>query len=110
MAQGDHSSIGLLGSLRRLTRNVQVVLSLLAVGIGLTAALAGALPAWRLLLVPPLGGVVVGLFVHFFLPGTSPGPGPRCWRRRTTWTPRCAPTAPAERSTCRWSTIARTCA
>ena len=40
MAQGDHSSIGLLGSLRRLTRNVQVVLSLLAVGIGLTAGLA----------------------------------------------------------------------
>jgi CIC family chloride channel protein len=99
MAQGDNSSIGLLGSLRRLTRNVQVVLSLLAVGIGLTAglaaigfryaidfvqqlgfgfggeqvaALAGALPAWRLLLVPLLGGLVVGLFVHFFMPGRRP--------------------------------------
>jgi CIC family chloride channel protein len=99
MAQGDHSSIGLLGSLRRLTRNVQVILSLLAVGIGLTAglaaigfryaidfvqqlgfgfggeqvaALAGALPAWRLLLVPLLGGLVVGLFVHFFMPGRRP--------------------------------------
>jgi CIC family chloride channel protein len=99
MAQGDNSSTGLLGSLRRLTRNVQVVLSLLAVGIGLTAglaaigfryaidfvqqlgfgfggeqvaALAGALPAWRLLLVPLLGGLVVGLFVHFFMPGRRP--------------------------------------
>ncbi len=99
MAQGDKSSIGLLGSLRRLTRNVQVILSLLAVGIGLTAglaaigfryaidfvqrlgfgfggeqvvALADALPAWRLLLVPLLGGLVVGLFVHFFMPGRRP--------------------------------------
>jgi hypothetical protein len=43
MAQGDNSSIGLLGSLRRLTRNVQVILSLLAVGIGLTAGLAARL-------------------------------------------------------------------
>ena len=40
MAQGDNSSIGLLGSLRRFTRNVQVILSLLAVGIGLMAGLA----------------------------------------------------------------------
>ena len=36
------------------------------------AALAGALPAWRLLLVPLLGGLVVGLFVHFFMPGRRP--------------------------------------
>lgn len=99
MAQGDKSSTGLLGSLRRFTRNVQVILSLLAVGIGLmaglaaigfryaidfvqqlgfgfggekVAALAAALPAWRLLLVPLLGGLAVGLFVHFFMPGRRP--------------------------------------
>jgi len=99
MAQGDKSSTGLLGSLRRFTRNVQVILSLLAVGIGLmaglaaigfryaidfvqqlgfgfggekVAALAAALPAWRLLLVPLLGGLAVGLFVHFLMPGRRP--------------------------------------
>ncbi len=99
MAQSDDSPIGLLESLRRFTRNVQFILSLLAVAVGLmagvaaigfryaidfvqqlgfgfggeqVAALAGALPAWRLLLVPLLGGLVVGLFVHFFMPGRRP--------------------------------------
>ena len=40
MAQRDDSPIGLLESLRRLTRNVQVILSILAVAIGLMAGLA----------------------------------------------------------------------
>jgi len=87
MAQSGDSPVGLLDSLRRLTRNVQVILSLLAVVIGLMAGLAAigfryaidyvqrlgfgfggeqvatlvaALPAWRTLLVPTLGGLAVG--------------------------------------------------
>ena len=99
MAQSDDSSIGLLESLRRLTRNVQVILSLLAVAIGLMAGVAAigfryaidfvqrlgfgfggeqvatqaaALPEWRLLLVPLLGGLVVGLLVHVLMPGRRP--------------------------------------
>jgi len=99
MVERDESPIGLLESLRRLTRNVQVILSLLAVAIGLMAGLAAigfryaidfiqqlgfgfggeqvatmaaALPAWRLLLVPMLGGLAVGLLVHFFMPGRRP--------------------------------------
>ena len=99
MAQSDDSPVGLLDSLRRLTRNVQVILSLLAVAIGLMAGLAaigfryaidfvqrwgfgfggeqmatlvGGLPAWRILLVPLLGGLAVGLFVHFLMPGRRP--------------------------------------
>ncbi|MCH8155818.1 MAG: chloride channel protein, partial [Proteobacteria bacterium] len=99
MAQSDDSPVGLLDSLRRLTRNVQVILSLLAVAIGLmaglaaigfryaidfvqrlgfgfggeqVATLAGALPAWRILLVPLLGGLAVGPFVHFLMPGRRP--------------------------------------
>ncbi len=99
MAPSDDSPVGLLESLRRLTRNVQVILSLLAVAIGLMAGLAaigfryaidyvqrlgfgfggeqvatlvGALPGWRVLLVPALGGLAVGLLVHFFMPGRRP--------------------------------------
>jgi len=99
MAHSDDSPVGLLESLRRLTRNVQVILSLLAVVIGVTsglaaigfryaidyvqrlgfgfggeqvATLAGALPGWRILLVPLLGGLAVGLLVHFFMPGRRP--------------------------------------
>ena len=99
MAQPDDSPIGLLESLRRLTHNVQIILSVLAVVIGVmaglaaigfryaidlvqrfgfgfggeqVATLAGDLPAWRLLLVPILGGLAVGLFVHFFMPGRRP--------------------------------------
>ncbi len=99
MAQRDDSPAGLLDSLRRLSRNVQVILSLLAVVIGVmaglaaigfryaidyvqrlgfgfggeqVATLAAGLPPWRVLLVPMLGGLAVGVFVHFFMPGRRP--------------------------------------
>jgi len=99
MAQDDDSPVGLVDSLRRLSRNAQVILSLLAVAIGLmaglaaigfryaidfvqrwgfgfggekVATLAGALPGWRTLLVPLLGGLAVGILVHFFMPGRRP--------------------------------------
>ncbi len=99
MSQASESPGNLLASLRRLTGNVQVILSLFAVAIGLTAglaaigfrsaidvvqrlgfgfggerlaSLAGALPEWRLLLVPAAGGLLIGLFVHVFMPGRRP--------------------------------------
>ena len=99
MAQAGEPPVNLLAALRRVTRNVQVILSLLAVAIGLTAGLAAigfrtlidhvqrfgfgfggeqmvtlvsALPSWRILLVPTAGGLLIGLFVHFFMPGRRP--------------------------------------
>jgi len=99
MAQAGEPPANLLAALRRVTRNVQVILSLLAVAIGLTAGLAAigfrtiidqvqrfgfgfggeqmvtlvsALPSWRILLVPTAGGLLIGLFVHFFMPGRRP--------------------------------------
>jgi CIC family chloride channel protein len=86
-------------ALRQLSRNVQVILSLLAVAIGAAAGLAAIgfravidliqqlgfgfsgeavatlaelLPWWHLLLVPTVGGLAIGLFVHFFMPGRRP--------------------------------------
>jgi CIC family chloride channel protein len=35
-------------------------------------SLAQELPWWRLLLVPALGGLAVGLFIHFVMPGRQP--------------------------------------
>ena len=99
MAPAGEPPVNLLAALRRVTRNVQVILSLLAVAIGLTAGLAAigfrtiidhvqrfgfgfggermvtlvsALPTWRILLVPTAGGLLIGLFVHFFMPGRRP--------------------------------------
>ncbi|MCH6587471.1 MAG: chloride channel protein [Proteobacteria bacterium] len=99
MAPAGEPPVNLLAALRRVTRNVQVILSLLAVAIGLTAGLAAigfrtiidhvqrfgfgfggeqmvtlvsALPGWRILLVPTAGGLLIGLFVHFFMPGRRP--------------------------------------
>ncbi len=99
MAQSGDSPVGLLDSLRRFTHNVQFILSFLAVAVGLMAGLAAigfryaidfvqrlgfgfggeqvatqaaALPEWRLLLVPLLGGLAVGIFVHFLMPGRRP--------------------------------------
>ena len=34
--------------------------------------LVSALPSWRILLVPTAGGLLIGLFVHFFMPGRRP--------------------------------------
>jgi CIC family chloride channel protein len=89
----------LLNSLIRFGRNDQVVLAGLAVVIGLAAGgaaigfrqgiewvqwlfygfggervatLAAELPWWRLLLAPALGGLVIGLFVYFFMPDRRP--------------------------------------
>jgi CIC family chloride channel protein len=89
----------LLDSLVRFGRNDQVVLAVLAVVIGLAAGgaaivfrqgigavqwlfygfadervatLASQLPAWRVLLAPALGGLLIGLFVYFLMPGRRP--------------------------------------
>ncbi len=89
----------LLVSLRRFGRNDQVVLFLMAVLIGAAgggaaigfryaidavqwlgfgyggealASHAAALPWWMLLAVPTLGGLLVGLFIHHFLPERRP--------------------------------------
>ena len=99
MSQVGETPITLLVALKRLTRNVQVIVSLLAVAIGVmaglaaigfryaidfvqrlgfgfsgerVASLASALPEWRILLVPTAGGLLIGLFVHVFMPGRRP--------------------------------------
>ncbi len=86
----------MIEGLRRLARNDQLILWVLAVLMGLAAGLAAvafrqgisliqtvtygvggesiasfvsALPWWQIMLVPALGGLLVGLFVHFLLPG-----------------------------------------
>ncbi len=33
---------------------------------------AATLPSWQILLVPTAGGLMIGLFVHFFMPGRRP--------------------------------------
>ena len=94
-----HFSFRLLGRLRRVLGNDQLVLFILAVVIGITAGLGvvafrtllGAiqwvsfgvfheaamgmvadLPWWRLLLVPTLGGLLIGIFIRYALPGGRP--------------------------------------
>ena len=84
---------------KRVSRNDQVILSALAVGIGGLAGLGAILfrlgidavqwsalgfwgeqvvshaaeqPWWRILLAPTLGGLVVGLAIHFFMPNRRP--------------------------------------
>ena len=86
-------------SLLRFGRNDQVVLSILAVVVGAAsggaaiafrdaiggfqwlvygfshehvATLAASLPWWQLLLAPAIGGLVIGLFIHYLLPGGRP--------------------------------------
>ncbi len=85
--------------LRKFVRNDQLVLLVLAVVMGAVAAYgaiafrylyliiqglsfgtfadtlyiqAQSLPAWRLILVPAGGGLLIGLFIHYFLPGRRP--------------------------------------
>ena len=94
MARPDFKSV--LTSWRKSLRNEQFILSLLAVVIGALAgygaivfreligmiqlfafgsdsdyllSVANYLPWWQLLLAPVAGGLLVGLFVHFVMPG-----------------------------------------
>ncbi len=87
------------GFIIRLRRSNQLILSLLAIVIGVAsglaaiafrqtidlvqrgtlgfggekvATLAAGLAWWHLLLVPALGGLAIGLFVHFFMPHRRP--------------------------------------
>jgi len=89
----------LVDSLARFGRNDQLVLSLLAIVIGVAAggaaiafrhtidlvqwsfygwrdgeiaALASELPWWHVLLAPALGGLAIGLFIYFLMPGRRP--------------------------------------
>ncbi len=86
----------LLASLKRFGRNEQMILSVLAVFIGIAAGLAAIafrgsialfqelafgfagermasqaamLPWWRVLAAPTLGGLLVGLYIYYLLPG-----------------------------------------
>jgi len=97
----DHveTANGLAATLRRLSRNVQLILSTLAVVIGMAAGLAAIgfryvidlvqrlgfgfggesvatgvaeLPWWQILPVPAVGGLAIGLFVHFLMPERRP--------------------------------------
>lgn len=88
-----------VSSLKKFGRNDQVILSVLALLIGVAAgmaetvfraalalvqelgygfssekvaSLAAALPWWQLLLVPSLGGLLIGLFIYFFMPDRRP--------------------------------------
>jgi CIC family chloride channel protein len=99
MSETGGSPNGPIESLKRLSRNDQLVLSVLAVVVGAAgglaaiafryaidlvqrlgfgfggekvATLAGALPWWQIVLVPVAGGLAVGLFVHYAMPGRRP--------------------------------------
>lgn len=85
--------------MRRLVRNDQLILAVLAVAVGALAGLGtvvfrqgivlvqsisfgtgtenlisyvGQLPWWHILLVTTFGGLVVGVFIHFAMPGRRP--------------------------------------
>ena len=99
MPQGRNRPSPFILFMRKLVNNDQLVMTLLAViigaGIGTLAILfvekidffqtmmlgvSGAwiadhiasLPPWRVLLVPTLGGLMVGLFLYHFMPGGKP--------------------------------------
>lgn len=88
-----------MGALRGILRNEQLVLLVLALVMGAVASYgaiafrylylmiqgvsfgtfadtlytqAQNLPAWQILLVPTAGGLLIGLFVHYFIPGRRP--------------------------------------
>jgi len=97
MASASRTHI--VGSLRRLLRNDQLVLLVLAVFMGTVAAYlaiafrelyllvqglgfgtysdtlvstARDLPKWQIVLVPTAGGLLIGLFVHYLMPNRRP--------------------------------------
>jgi CIC family chloride channel protein len=99
MTEGAKAVAGLIASLQRLSRNVQLILSVLALVIGVAAggaaigfrrvidlvqrlgfgfggervaSGAAELPWWQLLAVPTLGGLAIGLFVYFLMPERRP--------------------------------------
>ena len=114
----QHFSIqNFVSYLKKFGRNDQVILSVLALVIGVAAglaeiafragigfvqklgygfssekvaSLAAELPWWQLLLVPSAGGLVIGCFIHFFMPGRRPQSSPpRTHCARGPWsTPR----------------------
>jgi CIC family chloride channel protein len=99
MAAARMSTKRLLVSLKRFRRNDQLILSILAVVIGVfsglaaigfryaidlvqrlfygfggenVATLAAELPWWHLLLAPAVGGLLVGVLIYFVMPGRRP--------------------------------------
>jgi CIC family chloride channel protein len=58
------SRSGPIAALRRLIRNDQLALLVLALLIGVAATL----PAWQIVLAPTAGGLLIGLFVYFVMP------------------------------------------
>ena len=89
----------ILMRLRRFIRNDQLILSILAVFVGATAgggvvairelidfiqglslggtsenlvSVVSLLPWWQTLLTPAIGGLMVGLFIHYCIPGQKP--------------------------------------
>lgn len=99
MSDQGMSARDLLISLKRFGRNDQLILSVMAVVIGLAsglaaiafryaidiaqqlfygfggervATLAAALPWWQVVLAPTVGGLIIGLLVHFGMPGRRP--------------------------------------
>lgn len=89
----------ILTRLRRFVRNDQLVLLSLALGVGVASGYAAigfrelvlwiqfagfqtasenmiahvaALPPWQRVLVPTAGGLMIGLFIYFFMPGRRP--------------------------------------
>ena len=96
---GNGSLRSVFGGLKRFGRNDLVILSTLAIVVGTAAGFASVgfryafeavqelsfgvdaefltrlvvdQPFWRVLLVPTLGGLVIGLFVYRFMPGRRP--------------------------------------
>ena len=99
MAERQYNLRQLRDALKRFGRNDQFILSVLAVVIGgasggaaivfrqaidgvqwlfygfssqNVATLAAGLPFWHVLLAPALGGLLIGLFIYFFMPGRRP--------------------------------------
>ena len=95
----DESRGRILEGMRRFLRNDQLVLLVLAIIMGAVAAYgaigfgylyrlvqglsfgtfaetlythAQNLPAWQIIAVPTVGGLFIGLFIHFFMPGGRP--------------------------------------